>query len=358
MSACLEAFAHSMSMGAMMPSSTLMFAEAKSASTLIAPQRQQNAAVIAQLRRVFKTRRPRTIVTLARGSSDNAATFARYLIERRLGIITGSLAPSVSSVYGAELAFDDCFLIAISQSGRSPDIVGTARRAKLRGATVIAIVNDTTSPLASEADFCLAVAAGPELSVAATKSFTLSLTAILDLLAALGQHDDLIRSLDELPRLLSSAWEQDWSPAIEPLKGASSVFVVARGHAFGIAQEVALKLKETCSIHAEAISAAEVRHGPMALVGMGFSVILLGQPDAALSDTSGLAIEFAKRGATVIHSGLAIEEGIALPEFEANAVIAPILQLQSFYRFCEELSRQRGFDPDRPPYLNKVTQTV
>lgn len=341
-----------------MPSSTLMFAEAESASALITQQRQKNAAVIAQLKRVFETKRPRMIVTLARGSSDNAATFLRYLIERRLGLISSSLAPSVSSVYGAELAFEGSFLVAISQSGRSPDIFGTAKLAKSLGATVIAIVNDTTSPLASEADFCLDIAAGPELSVAATKSFTLTLTAALDLLAAWSDDEELARTLDTLPQLLSDAWELDWSPALEPLKEASSLFVIARGHAFGVAQEIALKLKETCSIHAEAISAAEVRHGPMALVGKGFPVILLGQPDEALGDIRDLAIEFASRGAIAIHSGLEIDGGVALSGLDADAAIAPILQLQSFYRLCEALSRRRGLDPDKPPYLNKVTRTV
>lgn len=342
----------------MSDATTLMFDEAGSSSFLVEAQRRLNLEVLARIAQAYRSKRPRTLLTLARGSSDNAATFARYLVERRLGLVTGSLAPSVSSVYQAEVDYEGCILLAISQSGRSPDIVGTARRARAAGACVIALVNDCASPLAAEADYVLDIGAGPEYSVAATKSFTLSLTAILELLAALAQDAELSDRLEALPDLLAKAWQLDWSTAIEPLRNASSVFVIARGHAFGIAQELALKLKETCSIHAEAISSAEVRHGPMTLVGKDFPVIFLGQPDKSLPDTVELARDFEGRGAVVIHSGLDIDEGICLPAIKTDPVVMPLLQLQSFYRLCDRLSRERGYDPDKPAHLNKVTKTL
>lgn len=342
----------------MTAATTLMFEEASSSSLLVEGQRRDNSETLSSIRQMFGQRRPRALLTLARGSSDNAATFARYLIERRLGLVTASLAPSVSSVYQADIDFDGCLVLAISQSGRSPDIVGTTRRARASGANVIALVNDCTSPLALEADYLLQVGAGPESSVAATKSFTLSLTAILDLLSILSGDAVPPAMLDALPELLARAWQLDWSEAIEPLRKAESAFVVARGHAFGVAQELALKLKETCSIHAEAISSAEIRHGPMTLVGQGFPVFFLGQEDEALLDTTQLAREFVGRGAVVVHSGLELDAGIALPTIAADPILTPILQLQSFYRLCERLSRERGFDPDRPAHLNKVTRTL
>lgn len=338
--------------------SSLMFAEAQSAAGLLAAQRTRNAETLARLANSLRGTPPRFIVTLARGSSDNAATYARYLIERRLGLLTGSLSPSVSSVYDAPLEFTGGLMIAISQSGRSPDIIGTARKARERGARVVALVNDSASPLAREADFFIDIAAGAEQSVAATKTFTLSLAAILDLISHWSEDSELAAQLDQLPALLAASWNLDWSGALAHMVGATSMFVVARGQAFGVAQELALKLKETCSIHAEAISAAEVRHGPMALVAANFPVLFVGQPDETLPDTAALARTFALRGARVIQTGLGAVPGISLPHIEADPVVLPLLQLQSFYRLCEMLSRVRGLDPDNPPHLKKVTQTL
>lgn len=341
-----------------METPSLMHVEARAAASLVALQRQTNRATIERLVASLHAKPPRFVVTLARGSSDNAATYARYLIERQLGCLTGSLSPSVSSVYSSALDFTGSLLIAVSQSGRSPDIVGTARSARARGARIVALVNDETSPLAAEADFFLHIGAGPECSVAATKTFTLSLVALLDFIAKWSEDGGLRTELDMLPERLEASFDLDWSTALAPLRNARNMFVVARGHAYGVAQEMALKLKETCSIHGEAISAAEVRHGPMALVDRGFPILFIGQNDASLSDTSELAHSFSARGAQVMHSGLNFDGGVDLPCLEADPRVQPILQVQSFYRFCEELARARGFDPDRPPYLNKVTQTV
>lgn len=337
---------------------SLMFSEAAGAAALIAGQRDTNAAALAALAAVLKANPPRAVLTLGRGSSDNAASFARYLLERRLGVITGSLAPSVNSLYRADQDFTNVVLLAISQSGHSPDLIGTAQRAQQRGARVVTLTNDHTSPLAQLADCALDIGAGPELSVAATKTFILSLAAVLDLTRALGDDTELAGLLDRLPGQLQQAWALDWSAALDPLAGTDNLFVIARGHALGIAQEIALKLKETCRIHAEAISAAEVRHGPMAIVEAGFPVIMLGQLDESLEDIEVLAREFAARGACVIHSGLAIAEGIALPCPGSDPIVAPLLQLQAFYRLCDSLARRRGLDPDRPPHLRKVTRTL
>ncbi len=344
------------SRGASYPS--LMFTEAAAAAELLSAQRARNAAVLNRLREDLAVRPVQTVLTLARGSSDNAATFARYLIERRLALVTASMAPSVSALYGARLDMSDSLVLAISQSGRSPDLLGAMRQARAQGARVLAFVNDAESPLAREADYFLDLAAGPERSVAATKSFTLSLTAAISLVAALADDRQLAATLDALPEQLALAWELDWTPALAPLAEARSLFVVARGHALGIAQEVALKLKETCGIHAEAFSAAEVRHGPMVLVNAGFPVICLAQDDEARADIAALAGDFIQRGACVLHSGLGIAGGTSLPTLPASPLVAPLIQLQSFYRMCEALSRHKGLDPDRPPHLNKVTRTL
>jgi glucosamine--fructose-6-phosphate aminotransferase (isomerizing) len=338
--------------------STLMFREAAEAGAAVRRQRAANARAVAALADRLRANPPRAVVTLARGSSDNAATFGRYLIERRAHVLTSSASPSIASVYDAAPDMAGALVLAISQSGRSPDLISAAEQARRNGATLVALVNDEGSPLATMADTCLPLAAGPEKSVAATKSFIASLAALLDLIAAWTEDSALSAALDALPDLLDRAWRRDWSPALPLLAHAGHLYTVARGHAFGIAQEAALKIKETCGFHAEAFSAAEVRHGPMALVGKGFPVLLFGQADESRDSVAALAAEFAGRGAALIHAGLPGAPGLALPTLDADPLIAPVLQIESFYRLANALAVARGRDPDRPPHLAKVTETV
>jgi glucosamine--fructose-6-phosphate aminotransferase (isomerizing) len=340
------------------PESTLMFREAAEAGAAVRRQRAANVDAVAALGERFRRAPPRAVVTLARGSSDNAATFGRYLIERRAGVLTSSASPSVASVYEATPDLAGALVLAISQSGRSPDLIAAAEQARAHGATLVALVNDETAPLAKMADTCLPLAAGPETSVAATKSFIASLAALLDLIAGWTEDAALTAALDALPDLLDRAWQLDWSSALPLLTGAEHLYAVARGHGFGIAQEAALKLKETCGFHAEAFSAAEVRHGPMAIVGAGFPVLLFGQADESRDSVAELASEFTARGAPVLHSGLPGAPGLALPTLDADPLIAPVLQIESFYRLANALAVARGRDPDRPPHLAKVTETV
>ncbi|MGN6848211.1 MAG: SIS domain-containing protein [Sphingomicrobium sp.] len=344
--------------GSLAPESTMMFREAAEASEVVRHQREQNAAVIAGLAERLRSEPPRAVVTLGRGSSDHAATFARYLIETRGGILTSSASPSVGSVYEATPDFTGTMVLAISQSGRSPDLVNAATRAQANGALLVAMVNDGDSPLAEIADIYIPLAAGPERSVAATKSFIAALAATLDLLGAWTGDPAFESALSALPDKLAEAWQQDWTAGLPALTAASAMYVVARGHALGVAEEAALKLKETCGIHAEAFSAAEVRHGPMAVIGKGVPVLLFGQPDESLEGVAALAAEFAALGACVLSAGVPDAPGIALPVVPADALIAPILQIASFYRLANALAISRGRDPDRPPHLAKVTRTL
>jgi len=337
---------------------TLMFREASEASAVVARQRARNSEALARLADSFRAGRPRAIVTLARGSSDHAATYARYLIERHAGVITGSLSPSIASLYGTAPRFDDAVVLAISQSGKSPDLLAAAKKARANGAFVIAMVNEEDSPLAAVADVTIALAAGPERSVAATKSFIATLSATLALLHAWTQNAAIAAALDQLPGKLQQAWTLDWTPALPLLVDVTSMYVVARGHGFGIAQEAALKLKETCAISAEAFSAAEVRHGPMTLVRDGFPVLLLGQADESLNGVVELARTSASFGATVVSAGVPDAPGTVLPTVAADPLIQPILQIASFYRFANSLALARGRNPDHPPHLAKVTETV
>ncbi len=340
------------------PERTLMFAEAAEAPAAVARQAEAYRDALPALAAALRAAPPRVVVTLARGSSDNAATVGRYLIETHLRLLTSSAAPSVTSVYDIALDYAGTLMLAISQSGKSPDLLAAAEMAKSGGTRLVSLVNDAGSPLAAMADLFLPLAAGPERSVAATKSFITSVAALIRLVAEWSDDADLRAAVDALPALLAQAWALDWSPALPLLEGASNLYVVARGHAFGIAQEVALKIKETCGFHAEAFSAAEVRHGPMAIVERGFPVLLLGQDDESRESVVELASEFAGRGATVISAGLGNVPGLCLPVIDAHPAIQPLLQVQSFYRLANALAVARGRDPDHPPHLAKVTETL
>jgi len=335
-----------------------MFAEAAQASQVVAAQLAANADRVEAIARRLRADPPRAVVTCARGSSDHAATFAKYLIETRTGVLTSSAGLSVSSVYAAPQGLDGVLYLAISQSGKSPDLLSAVQAAKAAGAFTIALVNDTTSPLAALADEVLPLHAGPELSVAATKSYIAALTAISQLVAAWTQDEDLTAALGSLPVALAEAWKLDWTPAVERLKLARNLYVLGRGVGYGVAQEAALKFKETCGLHAEAFSAAEVLHGPMALVKPGFPVLVFAQNDESRSSVDVMAAGLAERGAEVLLAGAGEAGRGVLPALAAHPVLEPILMIQSFYRMANALSVERGYDPDSPPHLNKVTETL
>jgi glutamine---fructose-6-phosphate transaminase (isomerizing) len=340
------------------PESTKMFAEAGEAGAAVRRQLDQNEPVVRELGAQLRTTRPRGVLTCARGSSDHAATFGRYLIETRLGLLTTSVSPSIASVYGVETDYSDMLALGISQSGKSPDILAAMRAAKESGARTVAMVNVETSPLATESDKLVPLRAGPEISVAATKSYIAALAAQLHLVSEWADDDALKAGLAALPDLLEQAWASDWSPLVERLHDARGLYVIGRGLGFGVAQEAALKFKETCGLHAEAFSAAEVRHGPMALVGPGFPLLVFRQDDATADGVDELVADVLARGGEVLVSGGQVPGAIHLPHPAAGPAIEPILQIQAFYRAANALSIARGFDPDRPPSLAKVTETI
>lgn len=341
------------------PEQTLMHAEAAEAPDVARRQLDRLGDRIERLGHTLRALDPPVVITCARGSSDHAATFAKYLIETRVRVLVASFAPSTSSVYHtAWRRLRDTLFLAISQSGQSPDLIASARAARAAGALVVAIVNDADSPLADIAEHTIPMLAGPERSVAATKSFIASLLAITGIVAEWAEDPAARDALTEAPKMLRDAWALDWSPALPVLREARNLYVIGRGLGLGIAQEAALKLKETCGLHAEAYSAAEVRHGPMAIVGDGFPVLMLVPNDEARDAFGPLAADFAARGARVMMAGGGLPGVLSLPApADAHPALAPILFIQAFYRFAVQLSLARGFDPDRPPHLRKVTET-
>jgi glucosamine--fructose-6-phosphate aminotransferase (isomerizing) len=334
---------------------TAMAREAAEAPACVARQWRAGAGTIRGLAARLRANPPRTVVTIARGSSDNAATYARYMIETRLEVLTASLAPSTASVFTAQPEMTDVLALAISQSGRSPDLLAAARGARDGGALLVALVNDSASPLADLADVVIPLDAGPELSVAATKSFITALGAIAALVACWADDQDLLAAIEALPATLALAWDSDWTLFVDALADAVGLYVLGRGPGFAAAQEAALKLKETCGLHAEAFSAAEVRHGPMALIHSGFPVIAFVPDDAGREGVDAAIAAARAQGATLLEVGGDDQQGPILPA--CHPALTPIVQIQGFYRMVDALAARRGYDPDNPPHLSKVTST-
>jgi glucosamine--fructose-6-phosphate aminotransferase (isomerizing) len=354
-----------------------MFQEAAAASDAVRAQLRSDSAAIAAIGAELRRLKPRAVITCARGSSDHAATYAKYLIETRAGVLTASAAPSVSSIYGVSQDLRGCLFIALSQSGRSPDLLASVAAAKAAGAGILALCNSPDAPLVAAADWVIELRAGVETSVAATKSYLATLAALLRLVAAWTEDAALAASLETLPTLMDQSWALDWSAALPPLDAAAHLYVLGRGLGLGAAQEVALKFKETCGLHAEAFSSAELRHGPYALLGPDFPALLLAQSDATRPGVEALSVELARRGVPVMIAGGAVAGGavaggeggagaggeggagaILLPTTPALPEIAPLLLVQSAYRLIAALAIRRGFDPDHPAHLRKVTETV
>ncbi|MFN3954360.1 MAG: SIS domain-containing protein [Pararhodobacter sp.] len=302
---------------------------------------------------------PQLVLTVARGSSDHAATYLKYAIELAAGVPVASIGPSVASVYRAQLRLPRSLCIGISQSGQSPDIVAMAGNAREGGALTLALTNHPQSPLAEVAHHTLALQTGPEQSVAATKTFVASIVAGLALLAHWREDDALLAAMERLPQTLEAALALDWSPLADRLVRANSLYVLGRGPGFAIANEMALKFKETSAIHAESYSAAEVLHGPSAIVEAHFAVLVLAVEDAARPGIRQTAEQLAAQGADVFLTDADVAGVRALPRPAAlHPLIDPLVPVVSFYAFVEALARRRGLNPDTPAHLRKVTETL
>jgi glucosamine--fructose-6-phosphate aminotransferase (isomerizing) len=335
-----------------------MAAELQEAPEAVRRQRREIQAPLAELAGRLKRRPPQVVVTCARGSSAHAATFGKHLIERYLQIPVAAAAPNIASVYRQRLRLKDQLMLAISQSGRSDDLIEQTMLARDAGALTACLTNHPDSPLASACDVVLPMSAGPELSVAATKTFITSLAALARLTAQWSDDANLAAALERLPDRLAESGALDWSPALDSLAAASSLVTIGRGPTLAIAREAALKFKETCNLHAEAFSGAEFLHGPVALVETCYPLILFMPTDAAATGLRQLARDLRGKGAAVFCA----ETGDAAPDRllaippdhpETDAVCLA----QSFYGLAVRLATRLGIDVDRPRHLQKVTRT-
>lgn len=335
-----------------------MLEEAREAPAAVARQLAAGQEACEAFGERLRAAPPASILTLARGSSDHAAHFAAYLVMARLGRLVASLPMSVVTLYGARLRAEGLLALAFSQSGRSPDLVETTRAFTQAGATTVSFVNDAASPLAAASRHVFALAAGEERSVAATKSFIAQLVAGARLVAAWQGDAALASALPALPAALEKASRTDWTEGIDALRTADRLYVLGRGTGLALAMEAALKLKETGGIQAEALSGAELRHGPLALVGPGYPVIVFAPRGPAQAGLLETAADLRARGARVLLAAPPDDAPAELPLVAApHEDLDPVTAIQSFYPMAEALSRARGRDPDRPPHLAKVTLT-
>ena len=331
-----------------------MAREAAELPVAVARFLDRNSKVIRDLGRRLRELSPPVVLTSARGSSDNAAGYFKYLTEILTGTPCCSIGASVVSVYGAQLHARGAVCITISQSGKSPDIVALQEAARKAGALTVALVNVEDLPAARSADICLGLNAGEELSVAATKSFIVSLAAGAAIVAHWLDDIQMIAAVGDLPETLSRASRIDWPEVLDLAKGAELLYVLGRGPSQPIAAETALKLKETCAIHAEAYSIAEVMHGPLELLGDGFPVLVYSPGDQSRPSTVEAIAKMRRTGANVV----VIEgEGVSF-ESTRHALLDPVSIIQTAYPCIERVARSLGRDPDRPRLLRKVTETI
>ncbi|WP_434578323.1 SIS domain-containing protein [Pseudomonas sp. Z5-35] len=338
--------------------SSKMLEEALASSEAVERQLRQLDPALQEIAGRLRRQPPQVAMTVARGSSDHAASYFAYLTMQQLGLPVASLPMSVVTMQQAPLKVSGQVAFAFSQSGQSPDLVNSLRLLRKRGALSVALVNAADSPLEAACEFSVPLCAGIESSVAATKSFIATLSASARLVAHWKDDGELLEAGIALPEGLREAASQDWSAAVETLRDSQRLMVIGRGAGFAIAQEAALKFKETSAIQAEAFSSAEVRHGPMALIDEDYPLLVFAPRGAEQAGVLSLAADMRQRGARVL---LAAPDDIAERDLTLSRAehpaLDPILAIQSFYGMAATLAVARGLDPDQPRHLSKVTRT-
>jgi glucosamine--fructose-6-phosphate aminotransferase (isomerizing) len=315
----------------------------------------EGAAELRALAEDIKGRNFTYVIICGRGSSGHAGVYLRYLIETIMGYGVSASAPSVITGYRTTPKMRGALFIVISQSGRSPDLIAATNAAREGGAFTLALVNDASSPVALAAHRVLPIHAGEERSVAATKTVVNSMLAGALLIAQVAGDEVLRAGLNRMPERLASARALDWSAWGASLQNASAAYVTGRGHGFGPAREIALKISETLRLPALAYSSAELRHGPRAALGKSTPVLVLRQNDAVSLSIDELAADLQAASLPVFMCG----GNGALPWLgDDHPACDPVTMMVPAYSAIEREAVRRGYDPDKPVGLKKVTETL
>ncbi len=321
-------------------------------------------AAITEVAARIAARRPRYVIFTARGTSDHAALYGAYLAEIRLGLPAGLASPSAITVYGARPDLRECLVIGVSQSGESPDLTEVVRVAREQGALTVAVTNAAGSPLAQAAELAVQIAAGTERAVAATKTYTAELLALLILFEQVRGAD--LTELADLPRLAQRTLDDPAAVELaQRYRFATQVVTTGRGYAYPTAREAALKLMETSYLAALAFSGADLLHGPLALADPDVPVLaVLGDGPGGRSMHEVLS-RLGGRGADLVVVGPGggdLSEGsrrvLRIPTPAVDERVAPLLDILPLQRLAWSLALARGEDPDAPRGLNKVTATL
>lgn len=340
---------------------SLMLDETLSIPSVLQAMLDKDGAVKALAKRLSENP-PNLLITVARGSSDHAAAYLAHAMMSEVGIPTLSIPLSLASLHNAPLRLANSWVVALSQSGKSPDLIASVAALKQCGAQSVAWVNTADSPLAHTCNAEILLPAGLERSVAATKSYVAMLMVaaqtVAQLARNLGMDTGLRDALNHIPEELAQMPGQDWSEAVALLTDADRMMVIGRGAALPIALEAALKLKETCGIQAEAFSSAEVRHGPMEIIEPGYPVLVFAPSGPEQKSTLAFATDMRERGAKVLVIAPQGTSGADLYSIaNARPLLEPFAMIQGFYLMANALAAARGRNPDSPRYLQKVTQT-
>jgi len=308
---------------------------------------------------------PRYVVIAARGSSDNAARYAQYLFGAYNRLPVALATPSLFTLYQRPPSLAGSLVIAISQSGRSPDIIAVIEEGRRQGALTLAVTNDPASPLAQAAELVLPLLAGEERAIAASKTYTAQLFVLALLSTALAEDHTRLNQLAKVPVAVRRTLEHNWNLAhqLGPFRDARLLAVIGRGFNYATAFEVALKLQETCLVLAQPYSSADFRHGPIALVEPGFPIVLVAPSGAVFPDLAALTEDLAAREAAlaIVSDDPALLARADLPLPLPPAVpewLSPLVAVVPGQLLALALARARGLDPDRPRGLAKVTRTV
>jgi glucosamine--fructose-6-phosphate aminotransferase (isomerizing) len=338
---------------------TKMLEETLQTRDVLKKQWSQNSKIRIEIAEHISKVDPYCFATIARGSSDHAALYFNYLISLELKKLSMSLSPSLVSIHNIDIDFSKAVGVAISQSGKGPDILSLIKLVSSQNSKSLALVNDANSPLAEMADLVYPLCADTEISVAATKSFIASLYASASIVAQTSKNTKLLNAVENLPEYLPKEVNCHWPQILEMLTHCSQMIIIGRGLGFSIAHEAALKLKETCHIQAEAFSSAEIKHGPQAIVGAEYPLIvfaLRGKEQEGLIKTG---LDMRRRGARVcIVSDAFISEADCIYTPSNHEYLDPINLIYSFYLMTQKLALIKGLDPDNPRFLSKVTMTI
>ena len=314
---------------------------------------------ISQLISVFIEQQPNFITTVARGSSDHAATFLKYLFEIQLGLPVASLAPSTSSIYESKISLKNAVCFGISQSGESPDLLSVISGIKNKECITTSFTNNADSPLAQKSKFVISLHAGREESVAATKTFVNSLIVCLVLVAKISKDEELLNEIYKLPKILDKAIGIQWPDLKNELANCNHMYTLGRGISHAISNEAALKLIETCGIHASSYSSAEILHGPIEIVEENFPVLAFISRDAAEQSISSICENLVEKKARVFGTSNQLSLAKSLDFVKTGHPFTdPVALIASFYIFIEDLAVSRSRNPDQPRLLQKVTKTI